>query len=198
MKVSKLKTLFLGIVIFSAIPLSPVSALEDSDGLNIVANVPGCILTFRVKPEKRIPSVNNWDTILKWRLLDKNGSLIYSEETATNTSGSATVDLCALGIYSQPDLYKFSFQGYSHLNRVYDNVYTFDKVVNEIDFGTTNRFLLAGETSVVNDQKINILDLSTQVRRFGTNDYKNDLNQDGKVNSLDFSNTLTNYYLQGE
>jgi hypothetical protein len=62
-----------------------------------------------------------------------------------------------------------------------------------------NKKMLAGETSIQFDNKINSLDFSTQVRSlFETNDQKNDLNQDGEVNTLDISNTVYNFYKTGD
>jgi hypothetical protein len=62
----------------------------------------------------------------------------------------------------------------------------------------TGNKLLAGDTGSTNDNYINSLDLSTLVEKFYTADNKNDLNQDGIVNSLDLSNQIFNLFKTGD
>ncbi len=165
-------------------------------GSVVSAVIPTCTLRVNIKPEKRIPRIGNWDTILTVEVATTSNITLRTFSFPTNTQGEGNYDLCGNGIYFPPGNYNFKIRGYSHLRKVFENI---------LAFNTTSEFsitfleeMLAGETSIVYDNYINMMDFVTQIQELYTADYKNDLNQDGLVNSLDFANTITNFYLNGE
>ncbi len=192
------KTAFFLIVFFaiSALQITPVFAVQDN--VDVSVSVPGCVIDLTVKPEKRIPSTNNWDTILNVSIFRPDNTLLKSFTTNTDNLGKSTIDLCDLGATPLPGTYDFFLTGYSHLRKKFASVTTFQNYFNIVDFTTGNVKLLAGEVSNSHDNYINIFDFSTQVQKLYTNDYRNDLNQDGIVNSLDVSNTIYNFYKSGD
>jgi hypothetical protein len=166
--------------------------------LQTSARVGGCLLGITVYPEKRIPAVNNWGTILDVSIYDINHVHYASFTTTTDNQGFSLVDLCEMGYQPPHGVYHFQLRGYAHLRRYKTNYDAFAVDRTDINFSFDGTRLLAGETSNVFDNKINSLDISTQIIKLYTNDYKNDLNQDRKVNSLDLSNTIYNFYAVGE
>ncbi len=180
---------------------TPLVSAQDESTKDIIINstVSPCILYITVKPEKRIPAINNWDTFIDMDIYrSSNSSLLVSLNTPTNIFSKATLNLCDQSVFSTPGNYNFYIKGTSTLRKAYSNISTFNNYENFIDFSAGNSFLLAGETSNVFDNYINSLDLSTQIKNIYTNSYKNDLNQDGSVNSLDFSITITNFFKSGD
>jgi hypothetical protein len=128
-----------------------------------------------------------------------SNTIIGTLSAVSDSNGFATMDFCSLGFAFPEDDYNFYVRGFSHLNKKFLNFRAFNPLETEIDFTVGGAELSAGETSVVYDNKINSLDLSTQISAFySTTDIKNDLNRDGKVNSLDFSNSIYNLYDIGE
>lgn len=188
------------LVIVFSIPLliQPAKALVlgISEDMFVNAQVFGCILRIKVYPERRIPAVNNWQTDLQVEVYQ--GTTLEGEFTTTTDSlGNATINLCSQGLDLQNGNYDYYIKGKSHLRKLYSNISGYATFETDVDF-TTRGFLLAGETSTIFDNVINMFDLSTQLLNYSTSDDKNDLNQDGEVNILDISNTLVNYELQGD
>lgn len=159
-----------------------------------------CIFNFIAKPEKRIPRTNHWNTLLTVRIYNSSNTLITTvNQFRTDDSGSGSVDLCPRNLNLSLGLYSFDVIGYSHLCTKFNSIPAFETDSQVVDFSKNGVELLAGETSNVRDEKINSLDMSTQIRfLYRTDDEKNDLNRDGKVNSLDFSNTIYNLYKLGQ
>jgi hypothetical protein len=171
-------------------------SFSGSNQVFVTAMVPTCILTLNIKPEKRIPRVGNWDTILNVEIRTSSNVPVLNTTLNTDAQGTGSYDLCSNNIYFPADSYNFFIKGFSHLQRVFNDVPAFDANAQfSISFATE---MLAGETSIVYDNYINILDFVTQINNIYSADYKNDLNQDGVVNSLDFNNTITNFYIAGE
>jgi hypothetical protein len=171
-------------------------SFTGSNQVTVTATIPTCILTLNIKPEKRIPRVGNWDTILNVEIRTSSNVPVLDATFPTDTQGTGSYDLCANNIYFPADSYNFFIRGFSHLQRVFNDVPAFNANAEfSISFATE---MLAGETSIVYDNYINILDFVTQINNLYSADYKNDLNQDGIVNSLDFNNTITNFYIAGE
>ena len=159
-----------------------------------------CMFNFSAKPEKRIPRVSNWNTLLTVKIYNSSSNLITTvNQLRTADSGSGSVDLCPQNLNLSLGLYSFDVIGYSHLCRKFSSIPAFETDAQVVDFSKNGVELLAGETSNVRDEKINSLDMSTQIRfLYRTDDEKNDLNRDQKVNSLDFSNTIFNLYKLGQ
>jgi len=169
----------------------------NAQSVNINATVPSCIFNFTVKPEKRIPRINNWGTILSIQIY-KNGQQVFNTSVNTDIFGKGSINVCLKNFYPTPGNYDFYLRGYSHLLKKYYNISAFSSYTTYVDFSSNNAYLTAGETSVIFDNFINALDLSTQIRNMYTTDYKNDLNQDGQVNALDLSITIGNFYKVGD
>jgi len=166
--------------------------------LQTSARVGWCLLSITVYPEKRIPSVNNWGAILDVTIYRSDNSVFAGFTTTTDNQGYSLINLCDMGYSPEPGNYNFHLRSHSHLRRYYANISAFNTDQTDINFSADGSRLLAGETSNVFDNKINSLDISTQIVNLYTSSYKNDLNQDSEVNSLDLSNTIHNFYLIGE
>ena len=169
----------------------------DSNTVNINAYIKTSLLRFRVFPEKRIPRINNWHTISSVVLRNCTNNKTYTFNNVPIDGqgyGELTIDETIV-VYDGP--YRWYVKGYSHLNRKY-NCYAMDIAKNFVDLTKEGKELLAGEVSVIDDNYINALDMSVLVNKMFVNDYSTDLNQDTKVNSLDFSNQIFNIYLFGD
>jgi hypothetical protein len=175
-----------------------VLSLTDQTEVEVTARIYGCLFEITAYPEKRIPRIGNWSTILSLDLNSPTTNQSLSFQVTTNSQGYATTDLCAIGFTPETGTFNLYLRGYSHLRKQFTNIDLFTYILTTLAFTNDNQQLLAGETSVIFDNKINSLDVSTQVNNLYTNSYKNDLNQDGKVNSLDLSNTSYNLYLTGD
>lgn len=189
-----------GLAMAGMIPGSQVDAQEEEQ-VQIGAVVPGCQLSVIAKPEKRWPRIGNWDTFLTVRIYNSSNGFVGQYTDLSNASeGRSTVNICQLlGFTPPPGNYRFFIRGFSHLYRDFGLVSAFGGQITELDFSTDGRILYAGETSNVFDNKINSLDISTQINAlFSQNDPKNDFNQDGEVNSLEIANTIDNFYMLGD
>lgn len=155
-------------------------------------------MTFKVYPEKRIPRIGNWDTFADVVLVnceDPDKTYVF-KNIPTDTNGYGTVTFPS-DVFTLDAPYRVYVRGYSHLNRRY-NCYTINHSNEFIDLTLEGKELLAGETSSVYDNYINSLDMSVLIKNMFTDDYKSDLNQDGKVNSLDFANQIFNLFMAGD
>lgn len=185
------------LVLLSFLPMDMASAVDVEDDVNVVATVGACGLDLLVNPEKRIPRIGNWQTVLTIEIISSGGVSLGTFVTNSDSLGNSFTDICALGFNLSPGTYTLKIRGLSHLTKNYFGITGFDTATTFVNL-TGQGDLLAGETSVIWDNYINTLDLATQIATFYTNDNRNDLNQDGLVNSLDISNTITNYLLSGE
>lgn len=165
--------------------------------VTVGARVGGCEMLVRAHPEKR--HLNNYNTLLTVEVY-KDDEYVGTVYTHTDWDGEGEVSLCDLDANLGTGYYDFLVTGYSHLTKRFDRMLVvFRSAQAEIDFSINNTVeLLAGETSIIFDNYINSLDISTQIRAFYTTDNRNDLNQDGYVNSLDISNTIINFYKHGD
>lgn len=191
---------FIAFFVVSSISANKVQAvlyLEPYD-VKLDADVSGCILELTVRPEKRIPSVNNWGTIADFEVRDSNNVVLQTFSSSTTNNGETTINLCDLGFNPKLGNYNFYVKGFSHLAKLFSDITTFKYAINQLDLNPSGNFLFAGETSNIYDNYINSLDISNQLKNFYTSSYKNDLNQDGIVNSLDFSNTIYNFFRKGD
>lgn len=141
---------------------------------------------FKVYPEKRQPQpshINNWSTIAEIVIRDSaTSNIVLSDTVTTNNFGEGTLTLSPTENVPAGN-YNIFIKGYSHLTKEYPNIYL-SKIVENIDF-TPYGDLLAGDTYT--DDQVNSLDVSTLLSQLNSNNYKNDLNQDALVNSLDIS-----------
>lgn len=175
-------------------PTSPCE-LEESP-INISGFIASSDLKIRVFPEKRIPKIGNWDTVLDVDLVScTNGNTYSINDSPSNIEGYADLDLSINNVPT--DEYKFFVTGYSHLTEEFD-CYSVSGNSEIIDLSLENKDLLAGEISTYFDNYINALDISVMVKDLYTTEYLSDLNQDGEVNSLDLSNQIYNLYKAGD
>lgn len=205
MKTNKVKFLAVILLLVSAVFGGGVSFFynkeEDvkgaSDDVTVRAVVPMVEFQFKVYPEKRIPSIGNWDTFADVQLRDcSTDAVLYSYlDIPTDPQGIGKIDI--LGDLVDVDYYRPAIRGASHLNKTFD-CYKLDKVVNYIDLTKENEELLAGEVSNKYDNYINSLDLSVLILDLFSNDYYTDLNQDSLVNSLDLSIQIYNLFKFGD
>lgn len=172
----------------------------DTGSVTVSAQVFGCYILIRVYPEKRIPQIGNWSNQMFVDVFNSGDTLLTTLDITSNNLGfSPPIDMCAiLGTPPGPGTYAMRVKGLSHLRMRFPSVSAFTTVQTLFDLVNLRPPLLAGETSIVFDNFINGLDLSTQVNELYTGDVKNDLNRDGIVNSLDLSNTIFNLYVFGE
>lgn len=168
----------------------------DQEDITINADVAPCGLLINVKPEQR--AVNNWANTADFEIRTMTDTLLHQFNLVTDFMGDGSRNLCADGVYLTADNYRFYVRGFSHLRKRFDNVPAMSSPTSSIDLSTTGGLLTAGETSNVYDNVINTLDLSTQIRFFGTLDVKNDLNRDGIVNFNDLQISLNNFYFVGD
>jgi competence protein ComGC len=171
---------------------------EEVAGEEIVINASIKMIDFQIKvyPEKRVPSTNNWDTIIDFKVNNSGNTSTYLQKSlATNNLGIVNYILAPVENIPGGNHIVY-IKGISHLTKRYNNI-PFVTQHENIDF-TPYGDLLAGDTNPVNDNVINSLDLSTLIIRLNTGDYINDLNQDTTVNSLDLSIQIFNLYKTGD
>lgn len=179
-----------------SLPAPEVLGAEDDVTISAFVRVSG--MTFRVYPEKRIPRIGNWDTYVDLVLVNcDNPAKSYAfNNIPTDATGYGSVTF-GNDVFTLDNPYRVYVKGYSHLNRSF-NCYTIDSSIEHIDLTLEGKELLAGETSLVYDNYVNALDMSVLIKDLFTADYKTDLNQDGKVNSLDFANQIYNLFIPGD
>lgn len=170
-----------------------------SDDVEVRALVQNCALRLKVYPEKRLPRTGNWGTVLRIAVRDANTkTLIFdTSNVATSSSGEALIDLCAADLVLENKAYDYYITAESHLQKYFAAI-PFDNATGYVDLTTGGRVLLAGDTNTAKDNEVNSLDISRQQVTFWGNDSRNDLNKDGKVNSLDMANVDDNFYLIGD
>lgn len=168
-----------------------------AEDINVSAEVKIKQLQIKVYPEKRVPAINNWATIIDLELRDcSTNQILYKfNQINTNNQGIATIDLSNLDVAG--GRYSFSVRGASHLRKKF-NCYNLTSQTPFVDLTQQVSPLLAGEISNKFDNYINSLDMSVLVKDLYTSDYYSDLNQDGEVNSLDSSIQLINLYKNGD
>jgi len=189
---------FIGIWAYLKTEGSVAGILTDNDQTVIKADIYGCDMDLTVYPERRIPAANNWATDLVVYIYDSGNTLLGTLTGTSDNAGLLTEDLCSQGIYLTSGTYNIKVRGKSHLTKGFNSINGFTYYTNSIDLTGGGERLLAGETSLVYDNYINGLDLSTQIKALYSGNDKDDLNQDGIVNSLDISNTLSNLLTTGD
>ena len=174
-----------------------VDISADSNTVNVSAYIKTSLLRFRVFPEKRIPRTGNWATISTVVLRNCTNNKTYTFNNVPTDAqgyGELTID-DGMALFDGP--YRWYVKGYSHLNKSF-NCYAMDVAKNFVDLTKEGKELLAGEVSIIDDNYVNALDISVLINHIYTPDYGSDLNQDTRVNSLDFSNQLFNFYTFGD
>lgn len=174
-----------------------INCVQTDPGVAVTASVPFNYLQFKVYPEKRIPPQHNWNTRSDFKLVNcSNNQELILNNIITDNEGIGEINPTLLNNFNSGD-YRFYVSSTSHLTRKF-NCYPLYTQNALIDLTLENKYLLAGEVSIRNDNYINSLDLSVLINQLFSSDYVTDLNQDGRVNALDFSIQLTNLYRNGD
>lgn len=174
------------------------SVKSVSDDVTVsVQIIGGCILDIKAHMERRYN--DNMSTILNIQFFTEPTDTYFGQITVTTDSdGEAVVNACNEGLYLGSSEYITRVRGYSHLLKKFEDT-EISGNITDLDYTEGESFeFFAGETSNIFDNKINSLDISTQIQHLYSNNYKNDLTQDGKVNSLDISNTVDNFFMEGD
>ena len=190
-----------GVLIFSLFLLFNSDYVEkgiyaQSDDVSISASVPEVNVWVQVlaRPEKRIPSTNNWSTTGLLRLEPETSGVLYTSSVSIGDNGVSSPHLTGVS----QGLYRAYFKGYSHLTKRIDHV-AISTDGDVIDFTEGGSFyLLAGDTHHSNDNYVNSLDIATLLASLYTGSVKNDLNYDSVVNSLDLMTLIHNLYASGD
>jgi len=154
----------------------------------------GCVLTLNILPGGR---TDNFATQLTVQIFESSTQEFKGEfNLSTDNTGAGTINLCGQNILVEGGSYDFYIKGRSHLNELFADVTAFNN--NSTVLVLTNVELIAGETSVVYDNYINVLDLTTLLTNFEAASSVDDLNVDGEVNNLDVSIVLNNFYTEGD
>lgn len=188
------KVIILAIVInflFGSIFLHHASA----QSVNVNAEV-AYTINIKVYPEKRIPITGNWmnQNTIQIRNIGSSTPII-TQVVNMNANGDGTMSSVST-VSLPPGNYDIAIKGYSHLRKVYSA--NLSSAVVNLNFTGSGFEMLAGDTSVFEDNYINSLDLSNISRQLYTSDLKNDLNRDTSVNALDLSNVSYNFYKSGD
>lgn len=156
----------------------------------------GVIIDFIAIPEKRSPLVGNNSSHVTVEVRAV-GSIVPLFSTIVDTDVDGEYHgLLLTGI--SPGTYDITAKAYSHLRRKLSSVALGNGM--PIDFsGAGTNPLLCGDVNLVDgDNKVNSLDMTILVGKWFTNDERSDLNQDGVVNSIDMTNMVTNFNLEGD
>lgn len=173
---------------------SRVSATD----VDVKVTVGACFLDLTVYPEKRLPAAGNWsEDLLVEVFRSSDNSFVGQFNTSTDANGFSRIDFCAEGLSIPLGFYDFYITGDSHLKKQYTSIGDFAGAITTVDLTAETPFL-AGEVSNLFDNYINILDVSKQISTLETVDGLTDLNNDGEVNVLDLSISITNLYKEGE
>lgn len=188
-----LKYLILVISLLAVVNLSTkVTFAQDA---NVTAKV-NYQINLRVLPEKRIPATGNWSNQNTVEIrLPNSTTPIITQIINTNANGDGIMTSVDSDVIP-PGNYDFAVKGYSHLRKKYTAILG-SNIITTLDFSNDGD-LLAGDTSIVEDNFVNSLDLSQISIYLYTGNLKNDLNRDTGVNSLDLSNMSYNLYVGGD
>lgn len=195
-KVENVISLILIILVAFGFSINHANAQAGPKDVNIVAKV-NYQINIKVYPEKRIPATANWSNqnTVEIRLPNSTTSL-FTQVVNTNANGDGVMTSVDSDIIP-PGNYDFAIKGYSHLRKKYSATLG-NNIVTNIDFTSPRDDLLAGDTSIIEDNYVNSLDLSQISINLYSANLKNDLNRDTLVNSLDLSNMAFNLYVGGD
>lgn len=208
--------LTLSSVCFVSIPAYSSSTDNALLGVSISTDI--CSLNINIAPENRWTSLlfkpeygENLSTLVKLEIIDKNKTSIgLVTNIRTDNSGYGTIDICEEKInLIQNEKYDFYIKTLSGLKKYYKDFAVELGALGKNDFTLDNTVkILNGETSIIDDDYVNALDISTVI---STKHYfvidetdlnlefeQNDMGRDRIVNALDLSNTLKNYNKDGD
>jgi hypothetical protein len=173
---------------------------ETAGAVNITTDVVPCDITFIVHPEKRIPPSGNWSEDLNIQVVDLLLNVtVFNQTVTSDNSGHAKVQVCPVGVLTDGSHYDVLVKGGSHLRKRFSAVLFQGSPTITIDLTGPGKDLLAGDTDLpVGNNTVNYNDVTQLSINLYSNNRRNDLNRDGKVNSLDLSNMVTNLGKTGQ
>jgi hypothetical protein len=150
---------------------------------------------LKVYPERREVLPTNWqnESVVEIRAIGSRNPILASYVTTDPTGNGSMVPIDVSSL--PPGYYDISVKGYSQLRKVFSGK-PFFLIEHFYDLTTDGEFLKSGDT--IDDNYVNLLDLKQTEAKLYTDDLKNDLNRDGIVNSLDVSNLVYNFNVNGE
>lgn len=157
-------------------------------------------LKFRVYPEKRVPSFGNFSNVYLLQIINPITNTVVYQKSGVVANNNGEFEELILSQDLPHGIYKVRIKGISHLSKDFNNV-QIKSNTNFYNFTLGGNFLLAGDTSVIEDDLINSLDISRLEKTLFTNISRSDLNKDGYVNSLDISiqaYNINKYNLYGD
>lgn len=213
----KYLVIFLTLSFVCFISISAYSSSIDNASLGVGVSTDICSLNINIAPENRWTSLSkpqygeNLSTLVKLEIIDKNKTSIgLVTNIRTDNSGYATIDTCKEKItLIQNEKFDFYIKTLSGLRKYYKDFTVELGASGKNDF-TLNKTvkILNGETSIIDDDYINALDISTVIsaKHYFVIDEtdlniefeQNDMGRDRIVNALDLSNTLKNYNKEGD
>jgi hypothetical protein len=154
------------------------------------------IIDFIAIPEKRSPLVGNNDSHVTVEVRAVGSSVpLFSALVDTDLDGEYH-GLLLTGL--APGNYDVTAKAYSHLRRKLSNIALGNGVTVDFTAAGTNPVLCGDVNLLLGDNKVNSLDMTILVGQWFMNDERSDLNQDGVVNSIDMTNMVTNFNLEGD
>jgi len=156
----------------------------------------GVIIDFIAIPEKRSPLVGNNDSHVTVEVRAPGSTIpLFSALVDTDLDGEYH-GLLLTGI--SPGTYDITAKAYSHLRRKLSSVALGSGTTVDFSAVGTNPVLCGDVNLALGDNKVNSLDMTILVGQWFVNDERTDLNQDGVVNSIDMTNMVTNFNLEGD
>lgn len=193
-------TLALAPVLVPGIFPSVFSPQVAGDGtVSVTVTVTPCDVDFITRPERRVPATNNWSEDLTIDIIDPvTGDPITTSTVTSGADGIATTPTCPFTYFVEGESYDIAVKGASHLKRIYlgKEFTNFPDVLVDISTPT----LIAGDTDLpAGDNDVDYDDIKQlSINMFSTTNPRNDLNRDGKVNSLDLAIMIINLGLVGQ
>jgi hypothetical protein len=171
------------------------NVLGTEENLVVTAFLPYYI-SVTVKPEDRLPVLNNNEVEILVQINSFNSPVTTIEETLITDIAGFT-DLTPVDpstfVAGPYDIY---VKGSSHLTTKFPNRTIGPVAISDHDL--TFEDLRAGDTHPVSDDYINSLDIAYILNNFGTTDLQADLNRDGDVDETDIAILLDHLYKIGD
>ncbi|RMD76953.1 hypothetical protein D6810_02475 [Candidatus Dojkabacteria bacterium] len=192
------RTLFysLAFVFFLTFGLHLIHVQAQESSIGVMSSVQPCVLEIYLEPGDRDNNDFSNQYLIDVRFL--SGVLFHSFSLSTDTSGKGVYNFCSNSAIPIPSSYNFYIKGASHLRKAILNVSTFNSSKTILDFRTPDKVFIAGEIGDIVDNKINSLDISSQIKKLNTADLLYDLNRDGVVNLKDLQITRKNFFKIGD
>lgn len=168
--------------------------------VSVTVTVTPCDVDFMTRPQKRVTTAggNLAETLVIEIINPATSDTITTSTVNSGSDGVATTPTCPYTYFTEGSSYDIAIKGASHLRRIYPGkVFAgFPDVLVDV----SSPELIAGDTDLpAGDNDIDYDDIKQMsINMYSTADMRNDLNRDGKVNSLDLAIMITNLGLVGQ